>query len=119
MKRNVNINNGQPDQDIEGQKEGQAEIYLQQEVIINMVKDSEADIAKDECYPDTIRKTARGHCFFDESHLLEKEVQILWGGLSRNFDAEKFYSSFYQSIVLNARKLSLWRGLCAHCLLLD
>lgn len=29
---------------------------------------------------------------------------MLWAALCRNCDAEKFYSSFYQSVVLNARK---------------
>ena len=88
---------------LKGQPQGQAEIHLHQEVIIMLAKDSQADVAKDECYPDTIRKAAGDHCL-DESHLLEEEVQIRWGALSRNFDAEKFYSSFYQSVVLNARK---------------
>ncbi len=68
-----------------------------------MVKDSQVDIAKDECYPDTIRKTA-GNYYFEDVHLLEKQLQMLWGALSKNYDAHKFYSSFYESAVLNANK---------------
>ena len=78
-----------PDQ---GNNQEQPESQLQGDTLIRLVNKSRANVSKDECYPDFICKAARDYCFVDESQLLEKEIQKIWSSLSRNYNAEKFYS---------------------------
>ncbi len=42
-------------------------------IIMRLVMESQVDIAKYECYPDNVRKTAENY-YFDDVHLLEKEL---------------------------------------------
>lgn len=81
----------------------EVETKLDVETIYKLLMEAQKDISGDECYSNNIRSSVQNYIFLDTA-LLSGEIQKLYSSLSKNSDAEKFYSKFYQLIVMNARK---------------
>lgn len=86
------------------QTESQPETRLEKEIIYNLLMEAQKDISKDECYSSVIRTAVENYVFIDNTDLLFNEIQNLYSSLCRNSDAEKFYSKFYQLIVMKAKR---------------
>eukprot|EP00794_Sanderia_malayensis_P011655 gene11655-12854_t len=73
-------------------------------VIKKLVNEAKNDLSADECYPSFIRNLASSYKFeVIDQDLLNKIVE-LYNSLCKNSKAEKFYSCYYQTIALNAKK---------------
>ena len=84
--------------------ETQLRTKLEVEIIFKLLMEAQKDISKDECYSTLIRSTVENYIFVDKTELLTNEIQKLYSSLCSNSDAEKFYSQFYQLIVMDAKK---------------
>ncbi len=71
-------------------------------VIKQLVNEAKKNISDDECYPTHVRNLARSYNFEVADQALLTQLMKLYTSLCKNSDAEKFYSSYYQTIVMNA-----------------
>eukprot|EP00794_Sanderia_malayensis_P001919 gene1919-2176_t len=71
-------------------------------VLKTFVRDAVSIISNDECYPNNIRSLFQQFSFTDQNDALLKTLVKLYDSLCNNSDAEKFYSSYYASVVVNA-----------------
>ncbi|CAB3981386.1 PREDICTED: uncharacterized protein LOC105845497 [Paramuricea clavata] len=102
--------------------ETQLRTKLEVEIIFKLLMEAQKNISKDECYSTLIRSTVENYIFVDKTELLTNEIQKqLYSSLCSNSDAEKFYSQFYQLIVMDAKKkihkFTNWRSTNAQDLL--
>eukprot|EP00795_Rhopilema_esculentum_P011021 gene11021-19864_t len=83
-------------------------------VLKTLVRNAKTIISIDECYPNALRSSLQQFSFIDQNQALVKTIVKLYDLLCSDSDAEKFYASYYASVVLNADSyfLPLTKPLC-------
>ncbi len=71
-------------------------------VLKTFVRVAVSIISNDEFYPNNIRSLFQQFSFTDQNDALLKTLVKLYDSLCQNSDAEKFYSSYYASVVVTA-----------------
>ena len=75
---------------------------IDESTIIDIIIKALQDIAGDECFPGEIRSMAKQCVFQTHNAEMLTEINKLYQSLCKNSNAEKFYRSFYGTIVVNA-----------------
>ncbi|XP_065055178.1 uncharacterized protein LOC135683755 [Rhopilema esculentum] len=74
------------------------------EDIVKLVNEAKNELATDKCYPVELCNAIKMFVFDKESENLRTELLKHCSRLWKNSDAEKFYSEYYGSVVMNAEK---------------